>query len=170
MFSSSSPNRIDNIAELFAEDAVISSLKNGNVYLQGREKISKSFVSTKPREATVSKRVLIDAPNLLHVPSKITFCIDMHCPQTSPGLGDVSRSTVLLYRCDKCSITNVWGMSDLENLSTRENLTFETFLSSAAWKVASDIISSDIDVAAIVQTNDWGGIHFHNYDTMDVWG
>jgi hypothetical protein len=31
---------------------------------------------------------------------KISYCLDCHAPQSSPGLGDRSKDTVLLYRCE----------------------------------------------------------------------
>lgn len=171
VFASSSKRRIENIAELFAEDATICSMKSGNVYVQGKTKISNSFVTTKPRLATVSKRLLIDAPNILSDSTNaVTFSIDMHRADTSPGLGDVSKNTILLYRCDKRSITNVWGMTDFDSLSTKTNLSLEAFVASNAWKVVVSIIRNDIDVDSLCFSSQSAHVHFHNYDTIDVWG
>lgn len=164
--------RLDNIAELFAEDANINSLKNKNTYLQGRDKIRQSFQATKPRAAAVAKRVLINAPNkeASDASPSFTFCIDMHRAQCSPGLGDVSKNSILLYRCDNKHIANVWGMTDTEGLAVDKELTLTNFLNSAAWRLVSAILESDVDLSILDATTEPASLHFHNYDAMDIWG
>ena len=162
---------MDLITELFAEDASVYSLKTGACFLKGKGKIRAAFATTKPHTASVSKRVFIDFPKKSQgegsIAQGVTFCVDMHRAETSPGLGDVSRNTVLLYRCDSRSICNVWGMTDSEGLSMKPDLSLNLFLSSATWKAIAAIIGADIDIDTAGVSEH---VHFNNYDTIDTWG
>lgn len=144
------------------------SLKNRTIYIEGRQNIGKSFVAAKPRAAAVSKRLLIDAPNRDGSVS-ITFCLDLHRAECSPGLGDVTKNIVLLYRCNNQHITNVWGMTDIEGLSNDKSLSLTSLIASKTWQLAVALIEEDIlELNAADSTNTY--VHFHNYDNMDTWG
>jgi hypothetical protein len=184
-----STRRILAIGELFADDAKMSSLKNSEkVYLDGAEQISNSFLLADPRESKLSKRIFIDmAPSELgnSGSSSITFCLDFHRAGTSPGLGDVSKPTVLLYRCDAKHITSVWGMVDKEAIADRsEDLSFEQLNDMSVWSLVLPHILLDIphlmeeeETARAAAPGGAGAgagpgprMHFHNYDKIDVWG
>ena len=117
-------------------------------------------------------RVLIDGPNKEKAePSpRVTFCVDMHRAQCSPGLGDASKNTILLYRCDNKHITNVWGMTDTEGLAVDRGLTLSKFMDSAAWHMVAAVVESDVELSAPDAMGKSPSLHFHNYDTMDTWG
>jgi hypothetical protein len=180
-----STKRILSIGELFASDAKMASLKNAQkIYLDGAEKISNSFLLAEPINATLSKRIFIDAiasgkedssavakkeeERSISSSSVITFCLDFHRAGTSPGLGDVSKPTVLLYRCNSEHITSVWGMVDKEGLAnSTDDLTLERMESTAAWKLSLAHVLVDMPDVLKGGTSQ---IHFHNYDKIDVWG
>jgi hypothetical protein len=152
---------------------------NKTVYIDGQEKIGKSFVATKPRAAAVSKRLLVDAPNrgsgaeaaaAASPPAAITFCLDLHRAECSPGLGDVSKGTALLYRCDRQRITRVWGMTDAEGLAADTALTLPGLLASNAWALAAGIIAEDVDIGSLDGSCSEQGYHYHNYDNIELWG
>lgn len=188
-----STKRILAIGELFSESAKMLSLKNPNkVYLDGAEKISNSFLLAEPTNATLSKRVFFDtaavttaaAADFIALRQKpepeqaITFCLDFHRAGMSPGLGDLSKPTVLLYRCNTKHITSVWGMVDKEGLAeSLEDLTMNKMRETAAWKLAIAHVLVDVpDLVSDLKEEDEGRIkeerriHFHNYDNIDVWG
>lgn len=158
---SSSSKRIDNITELFSDDARISSLKSGKVFVTGTREIRESFGKTFPCLAEASKRAFVDLEK-----DQITFCFDCHGPATSPGLGDRSKDTVLLYKCAEGKIVQVWGMADSEKLGSRPSLTKEAFLASEAWKLALAIITSNSGLSTLSSED----IHFHNYSKIETWG
>jgi hypothetical protein len=168
--SSDSANRIASIAELFSINAVIASLKNGNVLIEGQRAICASFESALPRTATVSKRVYVEAPAAVTSTHRkeVSFCLDLHRAGLSPGLGHQSKDTALLYRCSGNLITHVYGMIDKEGLAASSVLSASSMFKSDAWKYAVDCILRDIP--SVDRTGNSPAIHFHDYDNMDVWG
>lgn len=76
----------------------------------------------------------------------------------------------MLYRCDNKHIANVWGMTDTEGLAVDKELTLTNFLNSAAWRLVSAILESDVDLSILDATTEPASLHFHNYDAMDIWG
>mmetsp|Transcript_919 Transcript_919/g.1597 ORF Transcript_919/g.1597 Transcript_919/m.1597 type:complete len:520 (-) Transcript_919:36-1595(-) len=183
-----STKRILSIGELFTSDAKMSSLKNpSKVYLDGAEKISNSFLLAEPTNATLSKRIFFDAAPLssstenteADSSSSITFCLDFHRAGCSPGLGDVSKPTVLLYRCNAQHITAIWGMVDKENIAdSSEDLTLEGMKTGRveAWNLCLKQVMVDMphvvneEEAELMSGSGSNRIHFHNYDKIDVWG
>lgn len=184
-----STKRILAIGELFAADAKMCSLKNPlKVYLDGAEKIANSFLLAEPSNATLSKRIFFDASpagavvlgsgdTAMHSP--ITFCIDFHRAGCSPGLGDVTKPTVLLYRCDAQHITAVWGMVDKDNIAdSTEDLSLEKVKCLNTWALClnhvlidmPEVVSDEETHLASSASKDAKRVHFHNYDKIDVWG
>lgn len=195
-----STKRILAISELFSSNAQMLSLKNAQkIYLDGVEKISNSFLLAEPTNATLSKRVFFDtamAPiaqgvtiaelqeepdesALKRTNNTISFCLDFHRAGMSPGLGDLSKPTVLLYRCNAEHITTVWGMVDKEGLAESkadESWDLNRLQHTTAWKLA--IAHVLVDTPSVLQEmgedsgekKDTSRIHFHNYDKIDVWG
>jgi hypothetical protein len=78
-----STQRLLNIAELFDEDAVISSLKTQKQLLVGQENIRNSFVKTLPMLSECSYRLFL--PSQATLSPHMSYCLDLHEPETSPG-------------------------------------------------------------------------------------
>eukprot|EP01039_Chlorochromonas_danica_P005043 gene5043-5537_t len=203
VFASSTSQRLDEIANLFLPHASIHSLKSQAVLLNGQNAIRESFQKTKNCKVTVSKRVFIhfqphrndkDYDNLVHWLVKeeddddvnkgsnndgskqvrvVTYVCDLHRQGTSPGLGDRSRDTVLLYECQGALIGRIWGSVDNEHLSQEEDLTPEMFYQSKLWSQVMKIIQerrggSNSTTSSSLQVE--RDSFYHNYDRMEVWG
>jgi hypothetical protein len=179
VYSEKSTKRLDHIAEMFQEKATIQSMKAINkIYLSGNDLIKSSFSRTQPQTIVTSKRIYIECPFFTEVNSTssttnslVTYACDLHRAGTSPGLGDLSKDTVLLYECGHNHILRVWGMNDTAHLSQNEDLTEDMVYDSDIWKAIEKIIGekwkqvieeNQIDLMLIS--------HFHNYDKMEVWG
>lgn len=158
--------RILSIGDLFAIDAKVCSLKNPQkIYLEGAENIANSFLLAGPSSAVLSKRLFIDA---MSSDDPVTFCVDFHRAGTSPGLGDTTKPTVLLYRCCSNKIAAVWGMVDKENICDRKDISsVEDLLKTNAWALAEPHILEDMPTFSTTGNNN---MHFHDYDKIEVWG
>jgi len=158
VFAKDSKFRLDELEEVFAQDAVICSLKSGKVILSGREKIRASFSTTLPHSCNCARRIFINCQN------GASFCFDLHPTGESPGLGDPKKETFLLYRCCKSVITNVWGGVDKYNMSTKSHLTLSEITGSDIWPLVTQIIrNDDPDMKEEI-------LIFHDYTDIEVWG
>lgn len=155
--------RLDFIQDLFAENAIIGSLKSESIYLTGKEEIRISFKITQPTEVLVSKRIYIEAKEL-----KYTWSFDLHRCGTSPGLGDPTKCTALLYMSNNALFERIWGTVDLEKLSDQSELTKDQVIGSKLWKLALKIISQFEKIERKDIKEEF--LHYHNYDHMEVWG
>jgi len=164
-------DRINAIAELFAEDARISSLKTGSQYLAGRAAIAESFQKTAASPVEVSKRIFVEpstASSTIASSSSSTSCsylLDLHRAGSAPGLGDKLKDAALLYRVQGPFITAIWGAADSERLAQDLQLSRELLLASRSWRLAADLIRREqpLDERA-------SQAHYHNYDQMETWG
>lgn len=145
-------DRITAIAELFAEDARISSLKTDSQYLAGRAAIGESFQKTAASPVEVSKRIYIE-PSAASASSSSASCsylLDLHRAGSAPGLGDKLKDAALLYRVQGSCITAIWGAA---------------LLASKSWRLAGDLIRREQPLDAQASQ-----AHYHNYDQMETWG
>ncbi len=177
VYSGKSTRRVEQIGELFHENAKIQSLRSDHkVYLKGREDIKTSFLKTEATNVTPSKRIYIEVPQFLSTdsassPQLVTYACDFHRAATSPGLGDTSKDTVLLYECQDRFIVNVWGMNDADHLSQNENLTEDVVYEAKVWGLVEAVIQQKwSEVIQREKLNLKLVSHFHNYDKMEVWG
>lgn len=177
VYSGKSTRRVEQIGELFHENAKIQSLRSDHkVYLKGREDIKTSFLKTQATNVTPSKRIYIEVPQFLSTdsassPQLVTYACDFHRAATSPGLGDTSKDTVLLYECQDRFIVNVWGMNDADHLSQNENLTEDVVYEAKVWGLVEAVIQEKwSEVIQREKLNLKLVSHFHNYDKMEVWG
>jgi hypothetical protein len=179
VYSEKSSKRLDHIAEIFEETAAIQSMKALNkVYLSGKDAVKSSFARTQPQTIVTSKRIYIECPFFkeTNVSSSgadglVTYACDLHRSGTSPGLGDLSKDTVLLYECGHNHILRVWGMNDTSHLSQNEDLTEDMVYDSEIWKAIEKIIGEKWKLVIEENQIDLMLIsHFHNYDKMEVWG
>ena len=159
VFEKASKFRLDELEEVFSQDAVIFSLKTGKEILSGREKIRASFSATSPHGCACSRRVFIECCN------GVSYCFDLHPIGASPGLGDPKKETFLLYRCHKSVITGVWGGVDRANMSTKPALNLAEIIDNAdIWPLVVRLIQNDdpdIKPESFV---------FHDYPNIEVWG
>ena len=123
---------------------------------------------------------------------KISYCLDFHAPNSSPGLGDRSKDTALLYRCVGSLLTHIWGAVDPDKLSSsyRKNgennksemstksaiqsvkITKNIVLNSKCWNWAEMIIKNDFPLLPIYnenQTKSQEYLIFHDYDNIESW-
>lgn len=162
---------IDAIVELFTDNSSIANLKNGKIHIQGLQNISNSFIAAIPCQCSPCKRVFISSPFSEGTSScTVTFCFDVYKAGLSPGLGDPLKDTLVLYRCEGAKVSHVWGMVDKENLAASPTLTLDILVSSNAWKSALMYIVRDMP--SMVESDSLkiiDNMHFHNYETIDVW-
>jgi len=160
-------DRINAIAELFAEDAVISSLKSGSVYLSGRAAIAESFLKTAASPVEVSKRIFVEpcAPSSSSSSPSFSYLLDLHRAGSAPGLGDKLKDAALLYRVQGPLITAIWGAAESERLAQDPQLSRELLLASKTWRQAGDVIRRERPLDAEASQ-----AHYHNYDQMETWG
>jgi len=171
-----SKKRLEEIALLFSEDAAILSLKTGKELLRGRQKIEQSFAGTSAARATCAKRLFIESSAAANFNAKsdadasVSFALDLHVPGTSPGLGDRTKHTVLLYRVESNLITHVWGGVDADKMSANEKLTKEDLVTKLK-ETISRIIEQDYPHCFEKEAeNGVVDIHFHDYCNLEVWG
>lgn len=201
-----SETRLDLIACLFVENAAVLSLRNGKVMLASKGAIRDSFARTSSEECRCSYRIVIDIPKnttrgSADVPSTvgeggdtevealevkledISYCLDFHAPNSSPGLGDRSKDTALLYRCVGSLLTHIWGAVDPEKLSsTAESSNSssnsdtqarvkskDAFMKSKCWTWACAMIQLDYPSFPEFSQKE-GVIIFHDYNAVEVWG
>lgn len=163
--------RCDAIAELFAKDCTVCSMKRPmKVLLAGVKDIRNSFMKTTACKCEVSYRLLVlvpngAGPNGAGPRGTVSYCLDLHGAGTLPGLGDRRRDGALLYMCQGAVITQVWGMGDAEEgIGSKRGLSKSTVLTSKVWKLARDII---IQRFPALSDED---IHFHDYNNIQTWG
>jgi hypothetical protein len=154
-------DRIASLCELLAPSSSIRSLKTDAEYLAGPAAIGESFNKTLAAPVSVSKRVYIEPTE---EQGSVSYVVDLHRAGTAPGLGDKAKDTVLLYRVKDAEILSIWGTADSEKLAADADLSKERLLTSKAWKMVSQIISKERSSV------DEAGLHYHNYDRMEVWG
>ena len=172
VFDSTSSRRIEDIAEIFADDGWIGSLKSNKQYMKGREAIAASFNRTKGGGGTTGCFARVYVPPLPsdgagngNSPS-VSFVLDFHKPGTSPGLGDPNKNGVLLYRCTSKHITHVWGGVDTSNVSSTTPLLLSTVTMAAAWDWATSIIRLDLPLFGENPSD----FYFHDYSSIETWG
>jgi hypothetical protein len=193
-----SEKRLDLIACLFVESAAVLSLRNGKVMLASKNAIRDSFARTSPEDCRCSYRIVVNIPEnsnrtnidgssaverhvggRVAVPEDISYCLDFHAPNSSPGLGDRSKDTALLYRCVGSLLTHIWGAVDPEKLSTvtassgtdpsSRSTARDIFMKSKCWTWASAMIQLDYPSFPELSQNE-GVVIFHDYDSLEVWG
>jgi hypothetical protein len=175
----SSNRRMDQLMELFHPTCQIKNMKTGTVHLNGKDAIRAAFQKTNPHEVQVSKRIYFEHSSFVSSEnnekknsSLVTYACDFHREGTSPGLGDISKDTLLFYECADNQILTVWGMNDSEHLSQQVNLAEDTiYFGSKVWSflegVLKDKWGKEISEKKI---NLMEVSHYHNYDQMEVWG
>eukprot|EP01035_Chromulina_nebulosa_P019283 gene19283-25142_t len=157
----SSTNRLNEIMELFDKTCVIYSLKTSKVLLNNIETIKQSFSNTKPTSCIVSKRVFIES----QFEKSITYSLDFHIPGNTPGLGDPAKDTILLYKCIRNKIVNIWGYVDSLKMASNKALTKRNVLESKVWPLVKGIVSNDFQLL-----DEDNCCHFHDYDDIETWG
>jgi hypothetical protein len=175
----SSNRRMDQLMELFHPTCQIKNMKTGTVHLNGKDAIRAAFQKTNPHEVLVSKRIYFEHPSFVSGgnnerdnSSLVTYACDFHRQGTSPGLGDISKDTLLFYECADNQILTVWGMNDSEHLSQQANLAEDTiYFGSKVWPLLEGVLKEkwgkEISEKKI---NLMEVSHYHNYDQMEVWG
>jgi hypothetical protein len=181
--------RLDLIACLFVDSAAVLSLRNGKVMLASKSAIRESFARTSPEDCRCSYRIVVNIPENSNrtnidgssaaVPEDISYCLDFHAPNSSPGLGDRSKDTALLYRCVGSLLTHIWGAVDPEKLSSvtassdtdpsSRSRARDVFMKSKCWAWASAMIQLDYPSFPELSQNE-GVVIFHDYNTVEVWG
>jgi hypothetical protein len=158
-----SKKRVEAISELFTTNIIISSLKTEKLLLTGREAIFESFQRTSPSIAECSRRLFI--PSVENDASAISYCLDLHTPGTSPGLGDKTKDTVILYRCDEetAKITHVWGAADPDQLASKSQLTKTDLLQATVWKWTTKIFQT-----IYPSFSDHQPTYFHDYTNIET--
>jgi hypothetical protein len=173
VFAMKSNRRLDSLLELFHPDAKIQNLKTGNSYLSSLSAIKEAFQRTNPHEIIVSKRIYFEHSSFIHERNQelITYACDLHRAGTSPGLGDLSKDTILFYECCNQQILSIWGMNDVEQFAQNENLTEDQIYFSKLWPCLEKILQEKWGKLLEMKKIDLMEIsHFHNYDKMEVWG
>jgi hypothetical protein len=181
--------RLDLIACLFVDRAAVLSLRNGKVMLASKSAIRESFARTSPEDCRCSYRIVVNIPENSNrtnidgssaaVHEDISYCLDFHAPNSSPGLGDRSKDTALLYRCVGSFLTHIWGAVDPEKLSSvtassdtdpsSRSRARDVFMKSKCWAWASAMIQLDYPSFPELSQNE-GVVIFHDYNTVEVWG
>jgi len=170
--------RLDELEEVFADTVAIRSLKTDKVLLSGKANVRASFAGTLSHECSSSRRIFIESPeaeeknaevngSVNNSKSRVSFCFDLHQPGSSPGLGDPSKNTVLLYRCQDSLITAVWGCVDKQSLASEiaGKLTKSDILQSELWPLVLRTVRIDWPDAP----EDCNG-HFSDYTNIETWG
>ena len=158
-------DRIASLCALLAPSSSIRSLKTDAEYLAGSAAIGESFNKTLAAPVAVSKRVYIEPSGQdLAGADSVSYVMDLHRAGTAPGLGDKAKDTVLFYRVKGAEIASIWGTADSEKLAADSDLSRDRLLGSKAWKLVSQIVAKERG------SLDEAGVHYHNYDHMEVWG
>ena len=177
--------RLDAIADLLSENSQVLSLKSGKVMLSGKSSIRSSFTRTSPEESRCSHRVVLNIPQDTvssdtysiseNAPKgSVSYCLDFHAPFTSPGLGDRTKDTALLYRCVGSLLTHIWGAVDPDKFSTAWSVKQSTFskeavLDTKCWAWATAMVSKEFPSFTDLVT-DSEVVIFHDYNTIESWG
>ena len=203
--------RLDLIGSLFIEQAAVLSMKSGKVMLSGKSAIRGSFARTLPEACRCSFRIVVNIPagarrvekkgtqveeseasvqNVLEEPVEVTssdstvsFCLDFHAPNSSPGLGDRTKDACLLYRCENSLLTHIWGAVDADKLSSTASksdgttakdrntvhVTRDVVLKSKCWVLSGAIIKLDYpSFSELIHDNNV--LVYHDYNTIESWG
>ena len=193
-----SDRRLDAIADLFSEDSQVLSLKSGKVMLSGKSSIRSSFTRTTPDESRCSHRIVLNIPadtassdaysnnedsngsavDASKRKGSVSFCLDFHAPFTSPGLGDRTKDTALLYRCVGSLLTHIWGAVDPDKFSTAwpgkqfnvaASASKEAVLDTKCWAWALAVVSKEFpSFPSLVLDSEV--VIFHDYNTIESWG
>lgn len=195
--------RLDLIACLFIDTAAVLSLRNGKVMLASKSAIRDSFARTSPEDCRCSYRIVVNIPEnhsrdnvdrssaaedrtpdvegqvAVAASGDISYCLDFHAPNSSPGLGDRSKDTALLYRCVGSLLTHIWGAVDPEKLSSLaatsaadtsdRSKSRGLFMNSKCWAWACAMIQLDYPSFPELSQKE-GVVIFHDYNAVEVWG
>lgn len=179
----SSENRLNSLIDLFHPNISIASLKSEKLLLDGSDAVRQSFARTQACYAETARRIYVPCPtqasdesllvtdNNINSTSTETFVsnysyvLDFHAPGATPGLGDRTKDTVLLYECEESTIkiTRVWGAVDTDKLASKDTVTKLEVCRSQAWKLALAIISKRYP--SFDHTCD---LHFHDYVNIET--
>ena len=151
--------KADLLSELFADSMEVCSLKSRRPLLLSKSALLESFQRVTFHVAHPSRRVFIEA-----AAGAVSFCLDFHCPHSAPGLGDPSKDSCLLYRCERSKITHVWGGVDKELLASLTSLSLARVKSSEVWRQAVVVIGAELGEL------DDNLLHFHDYTNIEVIG
>jgi hypothetical protein len=161
VFASKSKMRLEFIMETFAADAIISSMKTGKVLVSGNAAIEDKFRQTNCMPAKCERRLYVELGG-----GRVSFALDLHAPHSVPGLGDPSKHTALLYRCEGSRLTHVWGVVDPDALAAREDpkLDKAALLASTVWEWAREIVRKEAP-----EFTEQSEMHFHDYTDIELW-
>jgi hypothetical protein len=197
--------RLDLIAQLFSESAAVLSLKSGKEMLSGKKAIRNSFARTLPEEAKCCYRIVVNVKPEGNDEKEgkeeieaekgnedkegtVSYCLDFHAPKTSPGLGDRTKDTALLYRCQNQLLTHIWGAVDPDKLSSNPNpnqkssgnsnnpnsnsveMSIVTILKSKCWGWAELLIRKDFPLFSNSVDGDDNDLIFQDYNNIESWG
>jgi hypothetical protein len=151
--------RLENLEEVFAENVTVSTLKTQKVIMTSRQALTDSFHKAVFHSANPSRRVFISKEA-----EDVTYCFDLHTPGSSPGLGDPTKDTCLLYRCRNSVITHIWGGADKEHLASLTMLTLDRIQESELWKLVQGIL----DESSGTETGQLNSLHFQDYTNIEV--
>jgi hypothetical protein len=154
---------------MFADNAVVASLKTGQVYLTGKEAIQNSYTKTTGTgEGKTASVCRLFVPEDHATKTKVSFVVDFHRAGTSPGLGDPTKDIALLYRCENNQITNVWGSVDPNKLASNNvSVKAEMLLQGTAFTWVLPLIRKDMPGFEPVEGKN---CHFHDYSNVETWG
>jgi hypothetical protein len=174
----------------------VLSLKSGKVMLSGKSSIRSSFTRTSPEESRCSHRVVLNIPqdtvssdayasneggsdSTVGASNRsVSYCLDFHPPFTSPGLGDRTKDTALLYRCVGSLLTHIWGAVDPDKFSSTwskqstsatVSASKEAVLETKCWTWAAAVVSKEFPSFPLL-VEDSEVVIFHDYNTIESWG
>jgi hypothetical protein len=151
------------LSDVFNDDLCVCSLKTSKILMATKAALLASFGKTKFHTASSARRLVLTFPqDSAYAP--VSYCFDLHTPLTSPGLGDPSKDSALLYRCEHSKLTHIWGGVDKELLASLETLTLARIQDSEVWRLALAVITKQ-DCAPAAQH-----MHFHDYTNIEVIG
>jgi len=163
----SAENRLNSLMDLFHIDIFIASLKSEKQLLVGSEAVRQSFAHTQACFAETARRIYIPCPVPVDTASdkNYSYVLDLHAPGATPGLGDRSKDTVLLYECveSDVKINHVWGAVDIDKLASKETLSKLEVCQSQAWKWALTIILKQYP--SFDHTSE---LHYHDYTNIET--
>jgi hypothetical protein len=171
--------RLDLLEKSFTENAIVASMKTNKVLLSGHAAIRSSFGSTRPLKAECTRRLFIpddkgqSSHNLPSDEEVVSYCLDLHIPNSSPGLGDPTKDVALLYECvsnkhsnpdsNPPAIRYVWGAIDPDKLASKDILTKDMLYESKVWQWCKSILYEKIPNFDECET------HFHDYTSIETW-
>jgi hypothetical protein len=151
--------REEELKTLFAKDAKIFTLKSKNVLINGRDNIVSNLLTANKCVPNCTRRVFLE------INGSISYSYDFYPIGLSPGLGNPEKSCLLLYRVCNNVFTDIYGMVDTDNFSSKKNINSSDIFSSSAWKLAIDIVNNKENVSF-----DMKNAIFHDYTNLEVWG